>query len=281
VHSGLLPLVVAFLVTGALRLVFGPARGAQVACAGVGFGLFAGYLATLGLPAWPPLGALQKLAVIAIAGLALGLALDLMRAEVTAVRLLGVLALVAALAWVFEVQVRQADTRGLVEPALLAAGGALVLWRLAGRRGEGAQPAVAVIVAALGLAGIALVSASLSIAQLAGALAAAVGGFTLWSWPVARFPFAASGTFAALVPLLALAAITTLLTKAPAWVLAPLLLVFFADLVSGRLPAGSGRWREALQPVYLGLIAALPAALAVALAIFAAGSGGDADLYLR
>jgi len=281
VHSGLLPLAVAFVLTGVLRFAFSPARGAQVACAGVGFGFLVGYLATLGLPAWPLAGALQKLALIAAAGLVVGLVLDVMRAGVASVRVLGVLGLIGALAWVFETQVRQAEPSGLIEPALIAAGGALVLWRLAGRRDEGVPPAVTVIVAALGLAGVALVSASLSIAQLAGALAAAIGGFALWSWPVARFSFAAGGTFAALIPLLALAAITTLLTKAPVWVLAPLILVFFADLVSNRLPAGSGRWREALQPVYLAVIAALPAGLAVGLAVLAAGGGGDADLYYR
>lgn len=281
VHSGLVPLVVAFLAAGVLRLALGAGRGPQAASAAAGVGFLVAYLLTLGLPPWPPSGALQKLAYVAAAGLAIGLLLDLLRAGVIWARLLGVLALVAALAWVFESQVRQADPRALLQPALLAAGGALALWRVAGQRAQGVAPAVAVIVAALGLAGVALVSASLSIAQLAGALAAAVGGFALWSWPVARFPFAAGGNFAALIPLLALAAVTTLLTKAPVWALAPLLLVFFADLVSSRLPAGSGRWREALQPVYLAVIAAIPAALAVGLAVYAAGGGGDADLYLR
>lgn len=280
IQSGVLPLAIAILLTGAIRLALGAGRGPQAAGAAVGIAFLAGYAAVRGLPAWPPVQAIEKLAYLAAAALAVGLLLDLLRAGATAVRIIGVIALVAAIAWVFEAQVRQADPKALIYPALLAAGGALALWRVAGQRAQGVAPAVTVIVAALGLAGVALVSASLSIAQLAGALAAAVGGFALWSWPVARFPFAASGVCAALIPLIALAALATLLTKAPAWALAPLLLVFFADLLS-RLPAGSGRWREALQPVYLAILAALPAALAVGLAMLAAGGGAEADLYYR
>jgi hypothetical protein len=137
-----------------------------------------------------------------------------------------------------------------------------------------------VLAAAVGLAGVVLASASLAIAQLGVALGVAVAGYALWNWPVPRYPFAAAGVLGGALPLLTLAALTLLLTEAPLWALAPLLLCFFADTLALRLPAGEGRLAQALRPLYVLLLAALPAAAAVALALWASADPGG-DIYYQ
>jgi hypothetical protein len=162
----------------------------------------------------------------------------------------------------------------------LYTGAAAVLWRFSAPREPAIDPAVMVLVAALGLGVFALASASLLLGQLAVALGAAMAGFALWNWPRSRFSFGAAGVLGALLPLGLLAALTLLLTQARAWALAPLLLVFLADLPARRLAARAARGADALGPVLLLLLAALPAAAAVGLALLGSGGGTD-DPYYR
>lgn len=62
---------------------------------------------------------------------------------------------------------------------------------------------------------------------------------------------------------LALAFLVLLLTDVSPWALTPLVLIFFADSLSRRLPAGAGLLRKSLQPVYLVLLGTVPGVLAV------------------
>jgi UDP-N-acetylmuramyl pentapeptide phosphotransferase/UDP-N-acetylglucosamine-1-phosphate transferase len=122
------------------------------------------------------------------------------------------------------------------------------------------------LVTAASLGGIAVIAGSLSIAELCFALAAALAGFMLWNWPRPRYPFGAAGLLGAGAPVLALALLTLLLTDVSPWSLTPLVLIFVADDLSRRLPAGTGLLRQTLQPVYLVLVGSVPGAVAVALA---------------
>lgn len=125
--------------------------------------------------------------------------------------------------------------------------------------------------AALGLGGVALVSASLALGQLAFALATAVGGFMLWNWPKARDEFGLVGVFGAGGAWLILLGLVLLLTDAPPMALALLGLVFFADALSERLPPRGGSLGRVLRPVYLVVIAVIP----IVLALFISTLGGE------
>ena len=106
----------------------------------------------------------------------------------------------------------------------------------------------------------------------------AFGCFILRNWPQPRDAFAAAGLLGGGVAVLALAFLVLLLTDASPWVLTPLLLIFFADSLVHRLPAGTGLLRQSLQPVYLLLLGAVPGALAV---VFAWYTGQSDSLYYQ
>ena len=230
-------------------------------------GLLAAAVALIGIPPWPPGQGIDKFVYLVAGGAAFGLLLDLRPAPPRVTPVLGVIWLGGMYAWLAWPQLDRPRTWWLLSG--LAVAGVAVVIRTTTITRTDLRAIVMLLMAALGLGGIALNSGSLVIAQLALALAASVGGFALWNWPTVRFPLGAAAIFGAGVPLLGLSALTLLLTDAYAWALAPLVLVFFADFVSDRIPPTRGRWHRILAPVYLALIAALPAALAVVLALLA------------
>jgi hypothetical protein len=238
--------------------------------------VLASAVSMFGLPVWPAITGMDKFGHIVIAGLVLGLLLDLGTTPPRVTAALSVIWLGGLYAWLAWPQIERVETWWILGGLELA--GLAIVLRSADLATLDLRATVMVLVAALGLGGIVVNSGSLAIAQLGFALAAAVGGFALWNWPTARYRFGAAALLGAVMPLLALAALALLLTETPPWALAPLVLVFFADLVSRRLPPRNGRWQEVLAPVYLALIAAVPAALGVVLALL--GDGSD-DLYYR
>ena len=132
-----------------------------------------------------------------------------------------------------------------------------------------AAPAM-LIVAAVGASVIALLGRSASVAQLSGALAAAVAGYAIWNWPVPRLDLARAALLAAGAGWLGLMTQMTLFTKAEPWALLVLLLVFVADQPAARAIAKvvpSGNWfGRAIGPLGHGLLIAVPAAIAVVIA---------------
>lgn len=124
--------------------------------------------------------------------------------------------------------------------------------------------------AAIGVSIVALLGASASIAQLAGTLAAAIGGFLLWNWPWARYPLGAAGVLGGGGVLLSLVLTLGLFSEdvsRPA--LGLLILIFLAPPLAARLPLGR---YAVFGPIVLGIVAAIPVVLS-ALIAFAAGGG--------
>jgi hypothetical protein len=219
---------------------------------------------------------MEKLVYLVAGGLGVGLMLDVKPLPPRLSLAPCIFWLGAAYAWLAWRQIDQTRTWWLLGGLGIA--GLIVLLRTTDGHPLSLRAPMMFLVAALGLGGVALTSGSLAIAQLTFALAAAIGGFALWNWPRARYPFGAAALIGGGLPLLALAALTLLLTDAPPWALAPILFIFFADLVSRRLPPQGGTARRVLEPIYLALVAALPAALAISLALLA---GQTDDLYYR
>lgn len=262
------PLLASAVGAGLARLFAGPGMGAALAPVAITIGFLLGYLVILGLPGFPPPSSTQKLPYLVVLVAILAVVVALVRGRlIVASAGLAVLA-IGGLLWLSGRRLGGGDILS-VALALgpLWLGWLVILFRLARLRNQGQAPAVMVLVAALGLAGIGIFGASASVGQMALALAAAVGGYLLWNWPRVRFPFGETGLVAAGGSLLLLASYLIL-----AWprayifvAVAVLVLVFFADGPAGRLmPRGEGA-RAVLAPVILGVTALLPVAVAVAI----------------
>lgn len=264
IQSGILPLITAFVLTAVLRVLGWSGWGSRIASGAVGLALLASAVFVLGLPVWPAHTGMQKFFWLTAGSLLLGALLDLQRAPPRLLLSTGLVWIVAAFLWLAWPQLDRPYTRWLLAATCLA--GLIVTLRVAKRPAGDRTAPIMFLVAAASLGGIAVIAGSLSIAELCFALTAALAGFMLWNWPRPRYPFGAAGLLGAGVPVLALALLTLLLTDVSPWSLTPLVLIFVADDLSRRLPAGTGLLRQTLQPVYLALLGAVPGAAAVALA---------------
>lgn len=273
--ASLLPLVVAVAVAGMIRLAGGPGRGAVLADAAIGLGVLAVFVAVFhAVPFLDPVSN-RAIGEVAVMGLVLGAALALKRPSPELQRMIALAAPAAILFWLGGLRLLHQPWRELLVTALLALGGSAVFARLDRARGRGMDPLVLLLVASVGLAGTAFFAGSASLAQLAGGIAAATGGFLVWNWPVARWHFGPMGLLAGGGAFFAVAATLALrMPQPPLWSLALLVAVFFAEPLAARLRRGwpsGGRGTvallsRALAPLVLGLVAALPAFGAFAIA---------------
>ena len=198
-------------LTGVLRWMLGAHWGKRLAATAVGVALLVAHALTFGAPVWPALSGVEKLPLLFVLLLAGGLAIEIWRPGRNAVAAVTVAAVVAIVLWLAWPQ--------------LGDGGMEMLWLL----GPAAVLALAMIVlAALGLAGASFNAGSLTLLQAALALAAAVGGFALWNWPVPRLPFNVVGVAVGALGCFAVALLLLLLTEIRPWALLPLPLIFLS-----------------------------------------------------
>ncbi len=267
IQSGVVPLAIAISITGLLRLRGNRLESKRGAGLAVGVAFVASALLLTGVPSKAPLSSVQKLTVLAAVGVSLGFALELLKNNAVLRCATATGLFLAASLWLAWPQLQR---NALDWPAAVVALSCVaILYGLAlpeQRRADGIVP---LLLAAAGVAGVAVASGSLVIAQLATAVAIASGGFVLWNWPHARDTLGASILFGAWLPVLALALMTVLLTPAPAWSLAPLVAVFGLVPLARRLWLPRGRWREAFPPVYALVLGSIPVTLAIALALLA------------
>lgn len=264
VQSGILPFTCAVLTIGVLRLIGRSGWGMRVASGAVGVALLASSVLVLGLPAWPVHTGMQKFFYLAAGGLLLGVLLDLGRASSSLLLLSGLVWMTAVFVWLAWPQLGSHYSLGLLTAICLA--GLTVVLRVANRPTRDTSAPIMFLIAAASLGGIAFLAGSLSIAELGFALAAAFGGFMVWNWPQPRYHFGAAGLLGGGMAVFALAFLVVLLTDVSPWVLTPLLIIFFTDSLSRRLPAGAGLLRQSLQAVYLVVLGVVPGALAVVFA---------------
>ena len=259
-------MVIAFALTGFVRLVGGPQWGSRLASVAIIATLLIAIWQLLGIPPWLPRTGMQKLAYVVLVSLLLSVVVETRLHNRGRILALGLAWLTLGYLWLAWPQLRYWSFTLIAPLGLIYTIAIVSLWRLVELRQQGLTPVVMLLLAALGLAGVAFVSGSLSIAQLSAALAAALGGFALWNWPVVRFSFGAVGVIGAGTALLALVVVTFLLTDASPIALVVLVLILFANSVSRRIPTRTEKLRRILGPIYLSLIAAIPAILAIGLA---------------
>jgi UDP-N-acetylmuramyl pentapeptide phosphotransferase/UDP-N-acetylglucosamine-1-phosphate transferase len=272
-QSGVIPFATAAVGAGFLRLIGESARGPLIAAGGIGMGFLAGFVLILGaLERWPQSSG-EKLFTIAALATALGLALDLSRVASRVTRLIAALSPVAALTWLGWPRIVGQDWIDITALAATALGGGFVLTRLFASGQQATASNIKLMIACIALALVSIFGASASLGQLAGALAAAVAGFLAWNWPVARFPTGAAAVLGGGLTFVALIGVVAVFTDAPKPALAMLLPIFFADLALSRMPRVQGGIKQAVRPILLAAVAAIPALAAVGLASLLSGGG--------
>lgn len=266
-QSLVLPLLLSLLGVGVLRTMAGSGRA--VWALGLSF-----LLSVVWMIGWPtnPGTILQRLPwVFALAWLA-SVALALTGGNRTRHGQVLSGAWLAASWWL--------GSRDVTETLLFPLVGVLVIVGLLRASEERAEAATMVVVAGVGLAGLALAAGSLMLFQLSLMLAAAVGGVALWQWPRARIRFGVAGVGVAAIAWLALAQSALLLTPASPIAVALLCLAFSCTMLSarilGRLPDGH---RDLAAPPVLAVLAGAFVAAALLLQGIAGNDspGGKSD----
>ncbi len=261
-----MPLLVSFLLAGALGRLAGPARGPLLASASIALGLLAAYVVIAGLPRFPPPASDQKLPYLILASLLLGVALEVTRLARSPHW--GPIAAGSALAlvWLAWPLLRSPSLSTLALVAVLWLGGTVGLARLYEASTRDIDAPMMLLLVALAGGPIALAGASASLAQYSGALAAATGGFLLWNWPTCRHRFGCVGVFGAGGALLALFGIMVLYSEVSRLALLLLLPVFFADSAASGLPLPDRLHGRLLRPILITVVSSIPIAVAVAIA---------------
>jgi hypothetical protein len=271
VQSALVPAVLGFLLTGAVRLANGRNHGPRVAGAAVILSFGVGYFLIIGIPPLPPDGAFHKLIYSAAGGLVVGFLLDFFRLPPFVRWFLFPAGCGALLYWLEYPGVESAGFWALSGLGAMWLASIVGLWRLEGEREAGLNPVVKLMIAALGLAAVTMLGDAPVIAQLAIALAAGLFGFAMWNWPTNVFPYGATllmGAGGALFALAWMAALYHPMMSLPA--LAILLLVFFGDIAAKHMHLGESRAANAAAPIVLAAVCCVPVLGAVALAYFVA-----------
>ena len=269
VQSALIPAVLGFVLTGAVRLANGRTRGPLVAGAAVSLSFAAVYFLIIGIPPHPPVNGLEKLVYGVAGGVALGFCLDVLRLPAFFRWLLFPVGGAALLYWLELPGVETAGAMALIGLRAMWLASVAALWRLEAEREAGLNPTVMLMIAALGLAAVTMLGGATEISHLAVALATALFGFSLWNWPTNVFPYGAAllmGAGGTLFLLAWIAALHYATVSLPA--LAILLLVFFADIAARHMHLGDSRAARAATPIVLAAVCCVPALGAVALAYF-------------
>jgi hypothetical protein len=269
VQSALIPAVLGFVLTGAVRLANGRTRGPLVAGAAVSLSFAAVYFLIIGIPPHPPVNGLEKLVYGVAGGVALGFCLDVLRLPAFFRWLLFPVGGAALLYWLELPGVETAGAMALIGLGAMWLASVAALWRLEAEREARLNPTVMLMIAALGLAAVTMLGGATEISHLAVALATALFGFSLWNWPTNVFPYGAAllmGAGGTLFLLAWIAALHYATVSLPA--LAILLLVFFADIAARHMHLGDSRAARAATPIVLAAVCCVPALGAVALAYF-------------
>lgn len=269
VQSALIPAVLGFVLTGAVRLANGRTRGPLVAGAAVSLSFAAVYFLIIGIPPHPPVNGLEKLVYGVAGGVALGFCLDVLRLPAFFRWLLFPVGGAALLYWLELPGIETAGAMALIGLGAMWLASVAALWRLEAEREAGLNPTVMLMIAALGLAAVTMLGGATEISHLAVALATALFGFSLWNWPTNVFPYGAAllmGAGGTLFLLAWIAALHYATVSLPA--LAILLLVFFADIAARHMHLGDSRAARAATPIVLAAVCCVPALGAVALAYF-------------
>lgn len=225
------------------------------------------------VPAFPPIGAANKVFFIALAGALVGLAADLAGRPRLAALLLLIQPLAAAL-YIGQSRLGEAPLEILVAAATGV--GVMILLRreMGGTAAEdGMKRGLLLAIASLGFAPIALLGASSTSLQLCVIFAVAVLATLPWSIGTEDDPFGTSAFLGGAGGIISVVYAVTLITrKSDLLALATLGLIFFVPEVSRRMQWLGGFQGRLTRLMGFAFLCAIPAACAVTIAIFSYGS---------
>jgi hypothetical protein len=265
-----LPVAVTVALAVALRLLGGVGIGARLASFGVPAAVVVSVAVLPGLAPTPPVTVLEKLVWLAAIGGLLGVLIEM----VTSMRLItGIVAFVSpllAVAWVYGIDL----TGGSGEFPYRAVEVAVVAGLLNARlhqisRVEVSAPITTAVIAA-GLAAVALVTGPAYASAVGLPLAAAGIGWLVCNWPTRRLPWGAPGEVGAGGAVMALAAVLAYAAAIPVFLVLLVLMVLAIEPLARRFVAANALTKsDAVRPIAFAAIVALPAVLAVVLALYA------------
>jgi len=256
-----LPLGVALVVAG-LAWLAGVRRRGLAGALGIAAGFAAGATAVTGVPRFPPVGAVEKVAWLGLLGLGGGL----VAARMPDARWRGLVFAASAavgVAWLGWARLGVPHMAAWLAGGLIVAAATWALVRATAPGGPSRELAALTGVAALTAAVVGVYGSSYALAQLVAVLAAALGGVLLMTgWRGRALGPAAHG--AALVPLAGLVTILALYTRAEPLGLLLLVPVLMAGLVR---TAVLGDGTKARHHAATAGFALLPAGVAVMVAV--------------
>jgi len=261
----LLPtLLISLAAAGAGRALGVARRGELVAGLGVGGAILAALFALLGLPPFPPIAAWHKVFYLVAVALLLGVVLDLLKGREDLRRVVALVLPMMTAYWLAYSQfLGNFFTPAVLQFSFLTVGGGAAMVQLEKHRHRVLEPSVMILMASLGLGGVALVGGEESAALLAFAISASVLGFALWNWPINRLPFTGPMLLATGAALSGAAGQLAYFSSAPSWPLLLLLPIFFADRVRSKFIRGHDRIAEFLKPPVLAVLCTVPVGAAV------------------
>lgn len=221
-----------------------------------------------------PVDAIAKIFYVAVAATFLGAILDLAGGRL-ARRLVATVLPLVILAWIGQRRFAQPDAGLLAACLVLWLGGMAILWRLDGvaaadeGEDEGSLAALSILMLlAVGFAPVALAGGSATSLLLSLAFAAGLGGAALWELWLPRRSFTAATLFGAGGGLLAVIDTVTLITRQIDFLALVLLLpILVAGQVGARLLLPRRRITGRARQILVGLLAALPLPLVVAVVL--------------
>lgn len=264
------PVVATVVVAVLLRLLGGSGTGARIASFGIPVALVLAVALLPGLAPTPPVTALEKLVWLAGAGGLLGVLIDM----VTQNRLITAVAAFfwpfLAVVWISGVDLSAAPESlpyRVFEVSLVAG---LVVTRLHQIGEVELSAPISSAVIAAGLGALALVTGPGYAAAVGLPLGAAGLGWVICNWPNRRLPFGSPGEIGMSGVAVAIAAVMVYQARIPVILVLLVVSAIVIEPLARRFVAANAFTKsEALRPIALALIIALPAILAVVLAAYA------------
>jgi hypothetical protein len=250
--------IVASLLTIAILRLSGAWRGSALAQLSIGIGFLASYFLTMGLPLWPVASVLGLLPFVVVAGMVVGVLLDLNSAKDSTLTLLHISVSLGLVFWVASLWhgggIQQSE---LVLYGVLILSGFWAMQRLHHQRDEGVAPAISLLTACIGITVVATIYGTRTSLFSTG-LAAACVGFIVWNWPNCRYPWGSSATLVGGSVYIVLASELAIKNPALALPIGLTLLSFIIFDITNRLfPVNS-----VFQPFIQLIFSAFPIALA-------------------
>lgn len=270
------PVLVTVAVALLMRLIGGAGTGARTAAFGIPVGMIVAVALLPGLAPTPPVTVMEKLVWLAAAGGLMGILIEM----VTQTRFIPVL---VAFFWPFLAVVW---TSGVDVTAIMSGETpahqfpyrvfevSAVAGLIVGRMHQIAEvelcAPVSLTVIAAGLGALGLATGPGYAWAIGLPLAAAGLGWLVCNWPNRRLPFGAPGEIGGSAVAIALAAVMVYQARVPVVLVVLVLSALAIEPLARRFVASNALTKsEAVRPIALAAILALPAALAVVLALYA------------